>query len=344
MNTFPQQPLDDASLDLDLQQSAMLKLAEHFHSLATGASQVPSQALDSHLKSQIDDPQVLEYHDRLLAGAGPLFSHFLASVPYILEELSRIGVTLSRLVSAIPPKAGQRYSMFEVDAFDGSNGRALAGHSQGLILSFTSSPNQANQIAFERHADPALSRFYPHSFFKVNTSLLQKPEYQTFSQGFDFIYEMAAFQFYTCNRAQQIDHIKRFLKPNGLAFFLEKLNHPDPEEYRRREQIKDDAFKTRYFREDEICWKRQQMLEQMQNGQVTMEELVSALSARFKHVHMLWNSSNFCEFVASNDAQRVEHFLSLLGPVVQPPGFCFEGSRLGSVSLQGNGAEVPANV
>ncbi|HDS1695277.1 MULTISPECIES: class I SAM-dependent methyltransferase [Pseudomonas] len=344
MNAFPQQSLDDASLDHDLHQSAMLKLAEHFHSLATGASQVPSQSLDSHLKSQIDDPQVLEYHDRLLAGAGPLFSHFLASVPYVLEELSRIGVTLSRLVSAYPPRAGQRYSIFEVDAFDGSNGRALAGQSQGLILSLTSSPNRANQIAFERYADPALSHFYPHSFFKMNTKLLQKPEYKAFSQGFDFIYEMAAFQFYNRNRAQQIAHIKRFLKPSGLAFFLEKLNHPDSEEYLRREKIKDEVFKTRYFKVEEIRWKRQQMLVQMQNGQVTMEELVGALSARFKHVHLLWNSSNFCEFVASDDEQRIERFLKLLGPVVQPPGFCFEGSRLGSVVLHGNQVEVPANV
>jgi hypothetical protein len=94
------QPTDDTTLDHDLQQSAMLKLAGHFHSLATGASQVPLQSLDSHLRSEIHDPQVLDYHDRLIAGAGPLFSHFLASVPYILEELGRVGVALTRLAQA----------------------------------------------------------------------------------------------------------------------------------------------------------------------------------------------------------------------------------------------------
>ncbi|KII29724.1 hypothetical protein [Pseudomonas fluorescens] len=344
MNTCQPSLQDDASLDRDLQQSAMLKLAGHFHSLATGASQVPLQSLHSHLRSQIADPQMLDYHDLLIEGAGPLFSHFLASVPYILEELSRVGVALTRLSQASVREPGQTFSLFEVDAFDGSNGRALAGHSQGLIRSFTSSPNQANQIAFDRHADPALSRFFPQSVFKVSPAVLQSPEYQDFGQGFDYIYEMAAFQFYSRDRERQIAHLQQFLKPGGLVFFLEKLNHAEPQEYLRRERVKDEVFKTRYFSAEEISWKRQQMLEQMQNGQVTLEELASALTARFKHVHLLWNSSNFCEFVASDDADQLERFLALLGPVVQPAGFCFEGSRLGALLPSPRDVREPADV
>lgn len=321
----------------------MFKLAGHFHSLATGASQVPLQPLDSHLRAEIQDPKVLDYHDRLIAGAGPLFSHFLASVPYILEELARVGVALTRLAQANSSDTDQTFSLFEVDAFDGSNGRALTGHSHGLIRTFTSSPNLANQITFERHADPALSLFFPQSVFKVTPALLQTPEFYQFSEGFDFIYEMAAFQFYSCDRARQISHIKQFLKPGGLVFFLEKLNHPNPDEYLRREQIKDEDFKTRYFSEEDICWKRQQMLEQMQNGQVTLEELVSALSARFKIVHLIWSSSNFCEFVASDDPKQVAQFLDLIGRVVQPPKFCFEATRLGSIASSLSGGKELAD-
>jgi hypothetical protein len=70
----------------------------------------------------------------------------------------------------------------------------------------------------------------------------------------------------------------------------------------------------------------------MQNGQVTLEELVSTLSTHFNHVHLLWSSSNFCEFVASDDPEKIEHFLSLLGPVVQPADFSFESTRLGAIS------------
>ncbi|MDR7054052.1 class I SAM-dependent methyltransferase [Pseudomonas koreensis] len=343
MDTRPQRPQDDASLDRDLQQSAMLKLADHFHSLATGASQVPLQSLHSHLKTQLDNPQILDYHDRLIAGAGPLFSHFLASVPYILEELCRVGVALTKLAKERGSEGGETFSLFEVDAFDGSNGRALAGHSQGLIHSFTSSPNRANEVPFKLHADPAHSKFFPESVFKVNPELLNTAQYRQFNTGFDFVYEMAAFQFYSRDRERQVAHIKKFLKPGGLVFLLEKLNHPDPQEYLRRERIKDEAFKTRYFSEQEISWKRQQMLEQMQNGQVTLEELVTALSARFKHVHLLWNSSNFCEFVASDDSEQINRFLSLLGPIVQPDEFCFEHSRLGALMPAAEKVRMPTN-
>jgi SAM-dependent methyltransferase len=177
----------------------------------------------------------------------------------------------------------------------------------------------------------------------VTPALLQTPEFYQFGEGFDFIYEMAAFQFYSCDRARQISHIKQFLKPGGLVFFLEKLNHPNPDEYLRREQIKDEDFKTRYFSEKDICWKRQKMLEQMQNGQVTFEELVSALSARFKIVHLIWSSSNFCEFVASDDPEQVAQFLDLIGRVVQPPKFCFEATRLGSIASSLSGGKELAD-
>ena len=85
------------------------------------------------------------------------------------------------------------------------------------------------------------------------------------------------------------------------------------------------------------------MLEQMQNGQVTFEELVSALSARFKSVHLIWSSSNFCEFVASDDPEQLAQFLDLIGGVVQPAKFCFEAARFGSVVSSLSGDKELAN-
>lgn len=315
-----------AHLEHDLEQSAMLQLASHFHNLATGASQVPLQSVASHL---LHDPRLLDYHDRLIAGAGPLFTHFLASVPYILEELCRIGVALAEVTQHSSRDAAQSVTLLELDAFDGSHGRALAGHSGGQVHSLTTSPNPANQAAFERHADARLSQFYPRSFLTLVPSQLHLPPYQRFAEGFDFAYEMAAFQFYSQAREHHVAHVKRFLKADGLALFLEKLNHDDPHEYLRRERIKDEVFKTRYFSEAEINWKRQQMLNQMHNGQVTKAALLDVLRGQFRYVHLLWNSSNFYEFVASDNRERLEAFVASLEPVIQPVEFCFE--RLGSV-------------
>jgi hypothetical protein len=84
-------------VDAYLQQSSMIRLAQQFEQLATGAAQVPRQPVLTRIRNRIADTDVLEYHDRLVPKAGPLFSHFLASIPGILEEVSRVGVALSRL-------------------------------------------------------------------------------------------------------------------------------------------------------------------------------------------------------------------------------------------------------
>lgn len=323
------QPAIPSSLEDDLKRSSMLQLAEHFHRLATGATQVPAQSLSSHLRHAIADADVVAYHDHLVAKAGPLFLHFLASVPYILEEMARVGVALIRLSQTLRTDDEQTFNFFEIDAFDGSNGRALAAHAKGLINTFTTSPNKANQAHFQRHADPARSLFYPQSFLTLQPRLFAETPYARFQEGFDYVYETAAFQFYNRDRKAQIGHIKPLLKPGALAFFLEKLNHQDVEQYLERERVKDEVFKTRYFTAEEIEWKREQMLEQMQNGQVLMHELLEALCSHFKYVYLLWNSTNFYEFVASDDKARLEQFVSLLGPVNQPDGFCFEASAIG---------------
>lgn len=337
------QPISSFSPEQDLKSSSMLQLADHFHRLATGATQVPAQSLTSHLRHSIADADVVAYHDRLVADAGPLFLHFLASVPYILEEMARVGVALTRLSQARRATEPRTFNFFEIDAFDGSNGRALAAHSQGLINTFTTSPNQANQPHFDRHADPARSLFYPRSFLTLQPRLFAEEPYERFNEGFDYVYETAAFQFYTRDRKAQINHIKPLLKPGALVFFLEKLNHADLGQYLERERVKDSGFKTRYFSEEEIDWKRQQMLEQMQNGQVLMHELVEALSSHFKYVYLLWNSTNFYEFVATDDGARLEQFLNLLGPINQPEGFCFEARTIGYVNRSQPCEEERAN-
>ncbi|MEK6296560.1 MAG: hypothetical protein V4793_35375, partial [Paraburkholderia tropica] len=74
-----------------LENAPMIRMAEYFHSLATGSTQVPRQSVSSRVRHLLRDPEVLAYHDMMVAEAGPLFTHFLASVPAILEEMARVG-------------------------------------------------------------------------------------------------------------------------------------------------------------------------------------------------------------------------------------------------------------
>lgn len=324
-NEDPVESPKPADVQEYLAQSAMIRMAGHFHALATGQSQVPRQPVVTRIRDRIQDPRVLAYHDLLVGKTGPLFSHFLASVPCILEEMSRVGAALTRFSEERAQGSDRTFTFYEADAFDGSNGRTLAVYSGGRIRTLTSSPNKANEDPFNKFADHRLSQFIGKSCLEVDASVLaSQPDYRAFAEGVDYLYETAAFQFYGTDRDRQIGHVAKLLKPNGLGFFLEKLNHPDAEEYERREQAKDERHKSLYFTPEEIAWKKQQMLAQMENGQVDFETLVASLGRHFQHVYLLWNSTNFYEFVASNDRDTLERFVALIGPPVIPEEFCFD--------------------
>lgn len=307
-----------------LKQAPMIRMGSYFHSLATGTTQVPRQPVASRIRHLLD-PDQLAYHDLMVAEAGPLFTHFLASVPGIVEEMSRVGVALLRYSELRRGDAGQCFEFYEVDAFDGTNARTLAKRAAGLIHTFTNSPNPANEAAFNRFADHHLSLFHPEAFVHVTPKLFREDERLARLSGtFDYIYETAAFQFYGVERDEQIRHIARLLKPKGLVFFLEKLNCNSPEEYERRERVKDEFHKIHFFSKEEIDWKREQMLSQMEGGQITFDALVASIHRQFAYVYLLWNGTNFYEFVASNDAQSIEQFVALLGEPRVEPFFCFE--------------------
>ncbi len=308
-----------------LENAPMIKMADYFHSLATGAIQVPRQPVTSRIRHLLNDPDVVAYHDLMVAEAGPLFTHFLASVPAILEEMSRVGVALTRYSEHRRQLVEQYFEFYEVDAFDGTNGRTLAKRSQGLIRTFTNSPNPANEVAFNHFANHNFSNFYQNPFTYVTPQLFQEDKRFTHLSGkFDYIYETAAFQFYGVGREDQIGHIARLLRPGGLIFFLEKLNCISPDEYNRRENVKDFLHKIHYFSQEEIDWKRNQMLMQMENGQVTFDSLVASINQQFEHVYLLWNATNFYEFVASNDEQSISEFVSLLSEPCIESDFRFE--------------------
>ncbi|MFC8422985.1 AMP-binding protein [Streptomyces sp. NPDC057236] len=305
--------------------SSMIGLADHFDAIATGRDQVPRVPVRSTIRGAVTDHLLLEYQDAMVERSGPLFRHFLASVPGVLEELSRVGVALARLAGRRAQRDGHGLTFYEADAFDGSNGRTLAAFADGRVTTLTSSPNRANERWFRTWADPARSRYFPGSLFHLDRAGLRAaPQYEPFRDGFDVVYETAAFQFYGKDRAAQIEHLTEVLKPGGLAFFLEKLNHPDPLEYERRERVKDEVHKARYFTAEEIGRKRQEMLTRMVDGQVEFDDLVGALGDRFSHVHLLWNGTNFYEFVAGDDAGTLAEFLELAGQPFIPDGFCFE--------------------
>ncbi|MFM5946468.1 MAG: hypothetical protein ACKO9G_24440, partial [Dolichospermum sp.] len=102
-----------------------------------------------------------------------------------------------------------------------------------------------------------------------------------FTDGFDVVYENATFQFYDKDRFEQIAHLKEVMKDDGILICLEKLHQIDTVEYEKREQVKDEKYKSLYFSANEIMWKRTVVLAGMQELQVDYETLISALKQHF---------------------------------------------------------------
>ncbi|MFD2883737.1 hypothetical protein ACFS4T_17410 [Pseudomonas lini] len=69
-------------------------------------------------------------------------------------------------------KDERNFSLWEIDAFDGSSARALAKYSNGAIRTLTNSPNKANQQHFDAHADKEISAFYSGSFLQITEDIV----------------------------------------------------------------------------------------------------------------------------------------------------------------------------
>lgn len=308
-------------------EAAMFKLAGHFDDLASGRTQVPRRPVRSRIAETAPGAAHLLHHDLMVANAGPLFSHFLASVPEVLEELCRVGQALVADAARRAEQGLGPLCYYEADAFDGTQARTIAAAAApGQVLTLTNSPNPANAPHFERAADRRHSHFHAGSLWDISPAWLQgrRQEMPAFTEGFDVIQEMVAFQFYDARRDEQIAHVAQVLKPGGLALFLEKVRAEDDAAYQVREEVKDELHKAYYFTAEEIAWKRQQMLELMERGQVTREALEAALLRRFNHVYRIWNSGNFFHYAASNSLNLMTEFVRLLGPTWQSRVFAFD--------------------
>jgi len=291
---------------------AMTILNKQFDKLANGEIQIPKKELSSSLINTTNNYYLFRYKEELINNSGPLFKHFLASIPNILEELCRIGVSIINInkTHGFPIK-----SYWEVESFDGSNGRALNSLSIYDLSVLSNSPNKSNEKYFNKYNKNSNNIFISGSYLDA-ISKIKKDDISNYK--FDFIYEMAAFQFYGKRREEHIKAVKDRLSQKGLAIFLEKLDDLNINNFLLKEDTKDWEYKTRYFTKEEIIWKRENMLKEMHEGIITLDSFSRKLSDNFNYVALIWNSTNFYELLASNDASQFYMFLEeIKTPVIE---------------------------
>lgn len=275
--------------------------------------------------SPIKQPQIdrrLLGDDNLLNGfislheqrRGPFDQHYLASIPYRLEEECRLGTAILRYALNMP----EPINLYSLGTAEGTMARTVSELAEGRIESLSCSPNVENLRSFMAYGDPPHATFFHGPFHHLTGDLLRsRQDLTSFSSGFDIIFEDTTFQMYSPNRPDQIEFISQHLKDDGLCLFVEKFKAVDGDDYQRRELQKDHGFKSRFFEPADVMAKKAKVLTVMNRSEVTLAQMSDAVKRSFSHCHVIWNSGNFYTLLASNSPRNIEQFLSgLIEPAI----------------------------
>ncbi|HUN09100.1 MAG TPA: hypothetical protein PLQ56_21025 [Aggregatilineales bacterium] len=314
-------------------------LAPRFGALASGVSGQP-------LKPVQLDPALLKHDAEALAfaaahreRAGIFNAHFLASIPYILEEQCRFGAALWRYGVELARLYGRPANVYTLGDAAGVTARALTQVANGAIRTLTCSPTKENRDQFFACGAPEGAAFFLGPFFEVTPTTLLEAGIIGFEQKFDVLVEDTTFQMYGPERYEPIALARRNLRDDGIFVLLEKIRHEEHQEYLRRERQKDEDFKSRYFDLTQIVEKRSMILDTMQKMEASLGELTDALQRHFSAALITWNSGNFYTFAASNNLGNLTSFVHNMLPSAIPKEFCYETLPKTLFGIEGGNVE-----
>jgi len=121
---------------------------------------------------------------------------------------------------------------------------------------------------------------------------------------FDVVYVDTAFMMAGNNRKEQIQCVKKYMKPESVLIVTEKLN---AENYYSNELIKK-TWKQQWFENVE---KKEQYNQDIQCNLIRPNELHGALSSEICHVSCLFVWGNFASYCASNNRKNFNEITSI---------------------------------
>jgi SAM-dependent methyltransferase len=254
---------------------------------------------------------------------GNFDAHISTSIPGFDEVQSIVG-------AAILKTHGQTGAdLLDIGTSEGALIKALAAKSNGAIRSVGIDPNLAMEQTFRSKSQVPGAVFDFAAFGssedagKVAWVEEDGTEVYTFDPAgrtFDVIHEAMVFQFISNSRNAQVARVKELMKPGGIAIFEEKFGD-FANEYDASENQKDSDWKALFFTPEQIQAKQQEVLsrggdeiEGMTDKQVAWWEMESVLGSNFANVVQFWSSGNFRGYAASDDAQKLQEFVSNMQP------------------------------
>ncbi|RWX61456.1 class I SAM-dependent methyltransferase [Mesorhizobium sp. M4B.F.Ca.ET.089.01.1.1] len=299
------------------------EMADFFSATAAGRSGVPIKmpTVDARLfQGDVTLESFTSVHRQIWGRFDP---HYLASIPYRLEEEIRLGDAFLRYADAIADIALPA-RFYLLGAAEGTLARTLAQLGNGKIQTLSCSPNKENEDSFFLHGRPSHATFFLGPFHHLTRSrIVGTSALRHFIDGFDIILEDTTFQMYSPDRKAQIGFVKRHLKDGGIFLLFEKLRQEDNAEYLRREMQKDYGYKARFFTQDEITKKKDSILKHMNLNETTLSKVSAALAAHFNYGCVTWNCGNFYTIAASNNADNLRRLISVMAPPCIPNEYVY---------------------
>lgn len=303
-----------AYIEVAKQSPRLNKMLNDFSDIVSGDSGVPNKPVTLNTTLLESDKYSLAFSEYRNQFAGQFNQHFVASLPYVMEEQCRFGAALQLYLQRHHTEPALK--VYTLGDASGVMARALTASSQGRIQTLTCSPNKENEIEF--HNNPVTNAwFYQGPFFDVNLKTIQQKGIDTFATGFDLIIEDTTFQMYSANRTEPIKLMKKNLKKDGIIVLIEKIKNSNIAEFAKREQQKDNDFKRQFFSQNSIDSKKQTIVNEMNEMLVSIEELSRSIEQNFTYAVITWNSGNFYTVIASDNRENLSAFTNcMLRPAI----------------------------
>lgn len=234
--------------------------------------------------------------------------HLHASIPGYAEDQCRLGSAISRYAMNHVNRTGRPLDLWSLGACESPLARAVARHAGGDVLRSHCS-SQASEVFAELARFPEKD---PNVSFEVAPFYAAQHPHLPPGEGYDIIFEETHFQMLHPNRIGPLEILSQKLRDDGVMLLYQKFLSDTKEEYERREIEKDKVYKSRYFSDEQIQSKHDMILTHMENGQVYLEDFLSATKRVAKYIVMIWRSGNFAGIAASNDSRNLAEFIGLL--------------------------------
>lgn len=126
---------------------------------------------------------------------------------------------------------------------------------------------------------------------------------------FDIMLELLGFQFFTQTRGAEIEEMKKNSIHRSMYVFCEKFKPESSDIWIENERLKNTLWKAKFFTPEQLQWKRDEVLKDMNEYIYPKNDFKALLSDYFTYSKEVYRAGNFAAYIASNDFDRVNDYI-----------------------------------